>query len=172
MGHRALVAIARRDGDFDVYLAKRGATDAILERLLEPDAGLPDGLVDGPPRGQTPSVSALLATHLDPISHEALLVVGRGGAVTPHAVVPFVLATADGLCEGARPGATVALVGEDGSVLRPAYVRGWVQGTAGVLGEAVDAGILSPAEAFGWLEDALRRLTGDRHDLAVLPPRR
>lgn len=170
MSHRALVAVARRAGEFDGYLAPSGATDEVLNRLLAPDADLPPGIREGPPRWRARSFDDLLATHLDPISHEALLVVHRDGTVIPHAVLPFVLATADGLIESERPGAVLALVGRDGSVLRPAYVRGFLHGTTGVLGEAVDAGLLAPEEAFAWLADAVRRLAGDRHDLELLPP--
>lgn len=170
MGHRALVAVAREGGGYAVYLAPDGAADRHVEPLLRPDAAVPPGLVDGPLRGRARSVDDLLESHLDPLLHEALVVVHRDGSLTPYAVLPFVLATANGLVEGNPPGAILSLTAPDGSVLRPGYVRGWLHGTTDVLGEAVDAGVLEPGEAVRWLRDAVERLGGDRHEVTVLPP--
>jgi len=172
MSHRAFVARERHRGRFDGFLARDGATDEVLTRLLAPDARLPPDAVSGSPRVRASSLEDLLAAHLDPIEHEALLVVHRDGTATPYVVLPSVLTTADGLLEGDPTGVALSLVGRDGSTLAPAYVRGWFQGTAGVLGEAVDAGLLAPDEAFTWLRDAVGRLAGDRHDLVTIPPRR
>lgn len=169
MSHRALVAAEREDGGYDVSLAVDGAADWLVEPLLCPGARLPPGFVDGTPRGRAPSLEAVAAAHLDPLTDEALVVVHPDGSVSPYAVLPIVLATADGLVEGDPAGAAVALVGRDGSVLRPAYLRGWLHGATEALGDAVDAGCTAPEEALRRLADAVRRLAGDRHDCLVVP---
>lgn len=170
MAHRALVAVADQGGGYAVSRAPDGAADWLLEPLLCPAATVPPGFVDGPAVGRADTFEELLATHLDPLGDEALVVVDGDGRPTPYAVVPFVLATAGGLVGGDPPGAVVALVGRDADVLPPAYVRGWRHGTGEVLGEAVDAGLLAPAEAFAWLRDAVRRLGADGRRVAVLHP--
>ena len=169
MSHRALVAVERGDGRYDVHYSRGGGADERLERLGRPDAGRARELLDGPPIERGLPFEAMLADLLDPIVHEALVVVAPDGEATPYVVVPYLLATSDGLVESAPRGAALALVGRDGSRLHPAYVRGWSHGAAEVLGEAVDADLLSPAEALGWLDDGVRRLAGDRYALAVVP---
>ena len=169
MSNRALVAVARSDGRYDVHYSHGGGADERLQRLRRPDAGPSRDLVEGPAIARGLSFEALLADHLDPIEHEALVVVDPEGQVTPYVVLPYLLATADGLVGSAPRGAVLALVGRDGSRLHPAYVRGWFHGAAESLGEAVDADLLSPGEALGWLDDGIRRLAGDRYPLAVVP---
>lgn len=168
MSHRALVAHARGDGQYDVYYAHDGGADDRLARLRCPDARSPPSLLDGPLLARGRSFEAVLADHLDPVEHEALLVV-EGSGVEPFVVLPYVLATAAGLLEGEPRGVAISLAADDGCALHPAFVRGWFQGTAGTIGEAVDAGVLSTAEAFEWLDAAVRRFAGDRHRSAVLP---
>lgn len=172
MSHRALVAVARPDGGYDVVLARDGATDRLVSRLRQPGAELPAGFVDRPPLGRADSFDDVLAAFLDPIEHEALLVVDRDGRVTPHAVLPYVLGTAGGLIDGDPAGATLALVGGDGSTLHPAYARGWTHGTAGVLGEAIDGGLVTDGEALAWFDDRTRRLAGDQLAYARVAARR
>lgn len=172
MSHRALVAVARADGRFDVLPWRNGAEEAVLARLRAPDARLPPGVAEGRPLGRTGTFEDVLATFLDPVEHEALLVAEPDGRVTPYAVLAYVLATGDGLVEGDPAGAVLALVGDDGSTLHPAYVRGWTHGTAGVLGEAVDGDLLTAAEALAWLGDRARRLAGDQYAFAPVPARR
>lgn len=169
MSHRALVAVARDGGRYDVHYSHDGGGDDRLERLRSPGVAPPSDLVEGSPLARRVSFDDLLADHLDPIEHEALLVVESDGEVVPFVVLPYVLATSEGLVEWEPRGVVVSIAGTDGSSLRPAFLRGWFQGTAEVLGEAVDAGLLSPAEAFDWLDRAVGRLAGDRHALAVVP---
>lgn len=169
MSHRALVAVTREDGRYDVHYSHDGGADDRLKRLLPPGVDPPSALVDGAPIARGADFEGLLADHLDPIEHEALLVVGSDGEVVPFVVLPYLLATADGLIEWDVRGVALALSGRDGSSLDPAFVRGWFQGVAGVLGEVIDAGLLSPDEAFGWLDESVRRLAGDRHTFAVVP---
>lgn len=169
MSHRALVAVARADGRYDVHYSHHGGTDDRLARLRYPGVDPPADLVGGDPRARGLTIDDVLDDHLDPIEHEALVVVERDGEVVPFVVLPYVLATADGLVEWEPRGVAVALVAGDGNALHPAFLRGWLQGTAGVLGEAVDAGLLTREEAFGWLDHGVRRLAGDRHALAVVP---
>lgn len=169
MSHRALVAVARDGGRYDVHYSHDGGADDRLERLRPPGVAPPPDLVEGSPLARGVSFDDLLAERLDPIEHEALLVVETDGEVVPFVVLPYVLATSAGLIDWEPSGVAVSIAGCDGSPLRPAFVRGWFQGTSEVLGEAVDAGLLSPAEAFGWLDDAVRRLAGDRHALVVVP---
>lgn len=169
MSHRALVAVAREDGRYEVHYSHDGGADDRLARLRHPGVDPPPDLVGDAPRSTGLTFEALMADHLDPIEHEALVVVDRDGEVAPFVVLPYALATADGLAEWEPRGVAVALAARDGSSLHPAFVRGWHQGTAGVLGEAVDAGRLTLAEAFGWLDRAVRRLAGDRHEVAVVP---
>lgn len=168
MSHRALVAVRRDDGRYDLRYAHDGGADDRLDRLRTRGLDPPPDLREGPELARGLDVRELLADHLDPIEHEALVVVERDGEVVPMVVLPYVLATADGLVEWAPQGAAVALVARDGSSRHPAFVRGWFQGTAEVLGEAVDLGLLSTAEAFEWLEDAVHRFAGDRYPVLVV----
>lgn len=170
MAHRALVAAARGDGRYEVSLAPDGAADWLLEPLLCPDASVPAELLGGTPVGTSGSLEGVLAAHLDPGLHEALVVVDADGRPTPHAVVPYVLGTADGLLRGEPSGAVVGLVGADGGTIRPAYVRGVRHGAADVLAEAVDAGLLGPGEALAWLDGAVRRLAAGGHRVLPVPP--
>lgn len=170
MAHRALVAVTRDDGGYAVSLAPDGAADWLLEPLLCPDASVPTELLGGRPVGAADSLGDVLATHLDPGVHEALVLIDAGGRPTPYAVVPYVLGTAAGLLEGEPAGAVVGLLGSDGGTLPPAYVRGFRHGAADVLAEAVDAGLLRPGDAFAWLDAAVRRLTADGHPVVAVPP--
>lgn len=169
MSRRALVAVARGDGRYDVHYSHDGGADERLEPLVPVGARPPPDLLEGPPVARGVTFEALLADHLDPFEHEAIVVLRDDGEVVPHVVLPYVLATSDGLVESAHRGVALALAGPDGAPLRPAYVRGWFHGTTEVLGEAVDAGLLSATEAFAWLDDAVRRLAGDDRALAVVP---
>lgn len=169
MSHRALVAVVRSDGRYDVHYSHDGGGNDRLARLRSRGVGPPRDLLEGPSLACGVTFDALLADHLDPIAHEALIVVERDGGVEPFVVLPYVVATSDGLVEWEPRGVALSLCGADGGSLHPAYVRGWFQGNAGLLGEALDAGLLSPSEAFGWLHDAVRRLAGDRHPLVVVP---
>lgn len=168
MSHRALVARARDDGRYDVFYAHDGGSDERLAHLRRADATLPAALLDGSPVARGRPFESVLDDLLDPVTHEALVVVEDGG-VDPYLVLPFVLATADGLLEGEPRGVALSLVADDGGALDPTYVRGWFHGTAGAVGEAVDAGGLSPAAAFEWLDAAVRRFAGDRHRVLTVP---
>lgn len=170
MGHRALLAVSRDGGEYAVSLAPQGAADWLVEPLLRPGATVPPSAVDGPELGRATSVEAVVEEHLDPTTHEALVVVDRDGSPTPYAVIPLVLATADGLVEGDPRAVLLGLVGRGGSVLGQGYVRGWLHGTAGVLGEAVDVGVLGPEQALGWFRGAVGRLAGSRHEVKLVPP--
>lgn len=169
MSHRALVTVARGSGHYDVYYAHDGGADDRLDRLRTRGLDPPRDFVEGPPIAEGVTFETLLADHLDPIEHEALVVVEDDGEVVPFVVLPYVLATADGLIEWEPRGAALALAARDGGSLHPSFVRGWLQGTAGTLGEAIDAGLLTREEAFGWLDHGVRRLVGDRHTLVHVP---
>lgn len=172
MSHRALVAVSRPDGGYDVSVARDGADDDLLTRLLDPGAIFPAGLLEGPRVALADTIEDVLADHLHPLHHEALLVVEPDGTATPHAVVPYVLGTGDGLVCGDPSGAVVSLAGRDGTHLLPAYVRGWHHGTTAVLGEAVDRGLVETEGAIAWLDERTRLLAGDQHAFAALHRRR
>ena len=169
MSHRALVAVARGDDVYDVHYSHDGGGDDRLDRLRTRGLDPPADLVRGSSVARGISFESLLADHLDPIEHEALVVVEPDDEVDPFVVLPYVLATSDGLVEWEPRGVAVALVARDGNSLHPAFLRGWHQGTAGLLGEAIEAGLLAREEAFGWLDRGVRRLAGDRHTLAHVP---
>jgi hypothetical protein len=164
VSHRALVAVARSHDRYDLHYSHDGGADGRLDRLRTRGLDPPADLLEGPLLGEGLSLEAVLADHLDPIEHEALVVVESDGGVRPFVVLPYVLATANG-----PRGVALALVGRDGSPLHPAFVRGWFQGTTGVLGEAVDGKLLTVEEAFGWLDHGVSRLAGDRHTLTPVP---
>ena len=168
MSHRALIAVAGGDGRYDLYYSHDGGGDDRLAGFLARDRP-PPNIGDGPPIARGLSLEGVTADHLDPIEHEALLVVDPDGEVEPFVVLPYVLATSEGLLEWEPGGVALSLVGRDGGTFHPAFVRGWFQGTAGVLGEAIDAAVLAPEEAFGWLDDGIRRLAGDSHPSLVVP---
>lgn len=167
MSDRALVAVDIGAGRYAISVDPGGGSDTALRRLLRPGTSVSAG----PVLARSHSFDAILTTHLDPHQHAALVVVEADGRTTPHRVVPFVLATVDGLIEGDPAAVTVALRGRDGATVDPAYLRGWLQGTTDVLAEAVDARLLPLAQAFEWLDDAVRRLAGDRFECHRLPSR-
>ena len=169
MSHRALVAVERGDGNWEAFRARDAGADERLERLGWSDGEPPAGLTGGAPVAVAPSLEALLAEHLDPLVHEALVLVEADGGAEPYVVLPSLLATAEGLLEFEPRGVALGLVGPGGQTLSPAYVRGWFHGATDVLGEAVDADLLSPEEAIGWVEGGIRRLAGDQHPLLVVP---
>ena len=168
MSHRALVAVAGDDGRYDVYYSHDGGSDDRLAWFLARDRPPPD-TGDGPPIARRRTLEEVAADHIDPVEHEALLVVDREGEVVPFVVLPFVLATSAGLHEWEQGGVALSLVGRDGETLHPSFVRGWFQGAAEVLGEAIDAAVLTPDEALEWLDGGVRRLAGDRHPLLPVP---
>lgn len=180
MSHRTFVAVHRRDDRYDCYelpdrwpASRRAAPD----RARGAGSAVDD---DGPtPRPLEPDVEpttldvplrTALARFVDPVVHEALVVVGPERSAREYAIVPYLLATAEGLYADEPAGAAVALDGVGGSWLSTAYLRGWYHGVTETLGEAVDRGQITPAEAIGWLEDAVHRLAGDRHEVITLPP--
>lgn len=168
MSHRALVAVATGPDRHILSVDPNGGDDATLRRLTVPGAHVSPGSTGRSIVARGLSFEAILTKHLDPVEHEALVVLGSDGLVTPHRVLPFVLATAHGIFEGDPAGATVALRGGDGATLDPAYVRGWLHGMTASLAEAVDVGLIRPQIAFEWLDDAVRRLAGGRFECHVL----
>jgi hypothetical protein len=165
MSQPALVALATGPDRFTLWIDPEGGRDAALRRRMASQSAALTRQPAGPVLARGVPFEAVIRNHLDPLEHDALVVVDVHGRAVPHRVVPFVLATADGLLEGDAAGATVALLGRAGGTLDPAYVRGWVHGTT------IDARLFSVERGFEWLDDAVRRLGGDRFESHVLPSR-
>lgn len=181
MSHRSLVAFHRRDGRYDCYDLPDGWGAAGEGRPSTGDGagevagsgwfgGSSAGGPDVAPTARGVSFRSVLDRLLDPLLHESLVVVGQDGQVCSYLVLPYLIATAEGLHTDAPAGAAVSLVGTDGASISPDYVRGWHHGVTETLGEAIDRSLLSTAEAIEWLEDAVRRLAGGRHEVLDVPP--
>ncbi|MFB6139419.1 MAG: DUF6735 family protein [Halosimplex sp.] len=164
MGARTLVAVERPDGRYDCYRTQWGGEQ--LDRLVaSARAGeLPPGLVDPEPvRSAVPADRVLAA--LDPLEYEALVAVGE--TVAAYLVVRLGIETSR---EAAADAAADS--GSDGP---PAFVRDaaglvpWTDAAAAtrlrrffrtakdVLGDAVDAELLSEPVAVGYLAVRLVR---------------
>lgn len=81
--------------------------------------------------------------------HETVIV--GDGEPTTYLVVPFSIPTADS--RHPSVGACIALRPEAG--LSEAYLRGWIHATKGLLGDAIDRGLLTEREALVALEERI-----------------
>ena len=181
MSHRGLVAIRRHDGRYDCYDVPDGRVVGVgagreRERIGERSSGrhgprrspIDTGNLD--PVARRVTLRAAVDRFLDPVLHESLVVVEPDGGARPYVVLPYLLATAEGLHTEEPSGAAIALEGVDGAWLSPDYLRGWHHGVTETLGEAIDRGLLAPPAALDWLEAAVHQLAGDRHEVIGVPP--
>lgn len=121
MGHRALVAVARPDGTFDVHRSQFGGADLSLARALDPADPAADSRVDGDPLASAVGRERLQEAVLAPAVHELLVVVDdEVTAFRVLALAPF----ADG-------GALVPV--DPADPLDDAAVRGWRDGAGDAL---------------------------------------
>lgn len=152
MGHRALVAVERADGRYDLYYSQWGAHGWRLAAILARPGGA-DPTTGGAPVGPAPlatgcTFDALLGDHLDFQAYEALFLVARSGAVRPHLVCWFGLPGVDRL----RPGdGGLIAVDADAPATDGEYLRGWFAGTKETVLDAVDRGAFTPAGARAYL---------------------
>lgn len=132
MGHRALVAVSRGDGRYDLRESRWGGED-----LLPPD---PEATI--PIETDVPG-DRLLSDHVDPWRYEALFVVRS--SVAGYRVRP--------LGWSVRPPIRGAIVAVDPADDRE--FRTWFRATKSVLGDAVEAGLLDERLARSYLEGRL-----------------
>lgn len=159
MGHRALVAVRRPDGRYDLGRSQwAGARWDLAGPLVGPGI-LGDS--DQPawrPVATADSVAAIVADHLDFQTHEALFLVS-GTVVQPFLVCWFGLPGVDR--HSPADGAVVS-VDPDAPVVDGEYLRGWFEGTKQAVLAVVDRGALAPSVARALLADRVRSWTGDR----------
>jgi hypothetical protein len=149
VGHRTLVAVERADGRFDCYRSQWSTVAAL--------GADPAAIVESVPAGERPVASGVCVDRvlglLDPVSDERLLV-RTHGSVTPYRVRPLDVPAA----ETADPGDTQLAASGAPVVLLPAPDRDAVERldvalrtAKGILGDAVDAGLVSQAAAERYL---------------------
>ena len=153
MGHRALVAVETRPGRYACYRSQWGGR-ALGERSRSPESVVSAAVAE---RGDDGSALAVLDA-LDPRDHEALFVARLDGDVEQFLVIWLGLVLADGVV---APGSSVPV---EGAALVPVADRAvarrlatWLRVAKDVLGDAVDAGALSPAAAALALRELLAR---------------
>lgn len=132
MGHRALIALGRGEGRYDLRESRWGGEDLAL-----PDPGATEPVADGVPGER------ILPDHADPWRYEALFVVGP--SVAGYRVRP--------LCWRVRSPIRAAIVAVAPTDDRE--FRTWFRATKSVLGDAVDAGLLDERLAQSYLEGRL-----------------
>ncbi|MFW5938565.1 MAG: DUF6735 family protein [Halanaeroarchaeum sp.] len=189
MGHRALVAVERQDGTYDLRYSHWGALDGprvagdgsnrtasggtvswprdLLERI-----GLAGTAVRGRHRGPIRSAvdpepaavgitfDELIEEHLDVLVHEAVVVVPWSGTVRPF--LPLAL-DVDPL-PPLELGALVEIDPVD-YVADVARFRGWLDGSRAALASVVDRGVLDEATACSLLGDELLAYASDDREV-------
>ncbi|MFC4550609.1 MULTISPECIES: DUF6735 family protein [Halorussus] len=167
MAHRALLAYERDDGTYDLHRSRWGGADFSLARRITaetPFAGDAAAAVDPEPVASGLSLDEIVAEHVDFLHHEAFFRVDREFAATPFHVLWFGFeldAETVERSETVGHGALVAAhVRNPGGV--DDYLRGWVRGTKAVVGDAVDRGWLSRADAVEYLAERVAAWDDDR----------
>lgn len=154
VGHRALVAVERADGHYDLYHAQWGADDSRLGTILAADDGCSVGYLLDALGGVGPVASGVgvggTLDSLDPLTYEALLVLADEPTV--YLVVAVRVETAGTATDRTAPEAVLVPIAD---VATAAGIRRYVRTVASVLGDAVDAGLVSPALARGYLRARL-----------------
>ncbi|MFB6142253.1 MAG: DUF6735 family protein [Halorientalis sp.] len=152
MGHRALVARARATGGYDLFETRWGADGWADLTTRAGDVREPPGR----PAGTADSLEAVVAEHVDYLSHEAVFV--ARARVRPHLVCWFGLPGRGG---DPRDGALVSV-----DPLAPTadgeYLRGWFAGTKRLLLGLADAGTLVDRAARAWLVRRVASLADHR----------
>lgn len=149
MGHRALVAVERDDGRYDLYHTQWGADDSSLQRVLDAGSGAVGYLLDalgGVDRLDGALTVADVLDRVDPLTHEALLVLADQPTVYLVVAVRVETATTD--AGWTVPEAVLVPVADVATADR---IRRFARTVDGVLGDAVDAGLVSQALARGYL---------------------
>ena len=169
MGHRTFVAVHSGDGRYDCYRFQWGGDGESLERDW---AGF-DAAEDRSPTATGLTVEGVLA-RLDPLSDETLFV--RGGEKRTYLVVSLALVTSASPVKRAPDAVLVSVEHADGA----ASIRRFARTLKGVLGDAVDAGLVPRVVARGYLAVRLARhpdaterplfVSGARHRERGPPP--
>lgn len=150
MAHRALVTVERPDGRYDCYRARWGGL-TVFERGGA--ASVVADAVAGSPLERGASVRSVLAA-LDPPLDEAFLVRDAAGRITTYLVCWLGLQTSVADVASRRaPTALVPVTDSDTARELDCVVRT----LKGVLGDAVDAGLLPGWLARGYLVVAVAR---------------
>lgn len=165
MGHRALVAVERSNGRYDLHRSRWGADQLRLLRRLDPDAPLERDLVDPEPLCSGATAATTLDL-LDPVEYEALFAVDRAG-VTAYQVIA--LSPALATVPDDRRASPSALVPVDDAATA-ARLRRFCRATKAVLGDAVDAGLLTEGMAIGYLRARLAAHPDVRTDEVIWLP--
>lgn len=167
MAHRALLAYERDDDTYDLHRSRWGGTDFSLASEITaetPFAGYAAAAVDPDPVASGLSIEEIVAEHVDFLHHEAFFRVDRKYDAAPFHILWFGLeldAETVERSETVGHGALVAAhVRNPGGV--DDYFRGWFRGTKAVVGDAVDRGWLSPADAVEYLTERVDVWGDDR----------
>jgi hypothetical protein len=168
VGARALVALARADGDYELYHAQRGASQSRFRAVLDGGA-LRSVLAESTRVFAAGSATDVLAA-LDPREYEVLYV--RDGEVTAYLVCWLGIETTTGSSDPA-----VRSLAADAAALVPvadpavaAGLRRFLRESKAVPGEAVDAGLLSLPVAVRYLGSWLARHPDVPRETLWLPP--
>jgi len=146
VGHRALVAVERDDGRFDCYRSQWGGRVAVD---ADPTTVVERTVAANPPLATAVPVTRVIAL-LDSRTDEAL-VVRSGEETTPYLVRWLGVPTTGG--DG--PGPTVLVPVEDPATADRLDCT--LRTAKGILGDAVDAGLVSRRLAVGYLVTLVAR---------------
>lgn len=203
MGHRALVAYERTDGNYNLHYSHWGGCDLRLKHTItkatpfggecptEQTHQAFDAMVSGndvndvlskyghsgsagvalEPRAVSVTIDAAISEWLDFLQHEAFYVVDRAFEVSAYRTLWF------GLCYESEVIQDSAFVGNgalrtvrwyQGESVGDGYTRGEFSGVKQTVAEMVDRGVLTPADALDYLEQAVRDATCPHGEVRIV----
>jgi hypothetical protein len=192
VGHRALVAVERHDGTYDLRYSHWGALDGprvagdgpdgaetggtrswprdLLERMGVVDADVrgrvraPERVaVDPEPLAVGITFDELIGEYLDVLVHEAVIVVPWSGTVRPFLPLSLGLDPVPPVEQGVL--VEVDPVDYAADVAR---FRGWIDGSRAALATVVDRGLLDRSTAYSLLGDELLGYASDDREVLFL----
>ncbi|WP_158058044.1 DUF6735 family protein [Halorussus halophilus] len=165
MGHRALLAYERADGNYDLHRSHWGGANFALADAITVDDPFADrvaGTVDFEPLATDLELTEIVADHLDFLHHEAFYRVARNYEVTPFHVCWFGL---EAECETVERSETVGNGVAVEAEPPDDYFRGWFRGTKATVAELVDRGLFAPDDAREYLVTRIASWASEREVL-------
>lgn len=174
VGHRALVALERTDGRYDLYHSQWGAADWKLAPATwwhgsagsAADGPSARALAESDPRATDCPFDEIVAEHLDFQQYEVLFGVGRSRTVRPYLVCWFGFPTT--VRRDPTHGALVAIdpasPETDGE-----YHRGLFEGTKAIVATLVERETVTPAQGQALLRDRVEAWSGGWRDVHFGP---
>jgi hypothetical protein len=191
MGHRALVAYERTDGQYTLHYSHWGAANLKLKHRISAEspfggddtdskwanqllAELADGLeadaVEPKPRATGLTLDEIVADHLDYLHHEAFFVVSTTFEVTAYRTLWFGLQYDSETVEQGETvgnGALATVRWYDGEPVGDGHLQGQFAALKDVVGDMIDKGVFTPSTARQYLKRKLAERVGDRQELLI-----